>query len=448
MAGGGASPKILLGVTGSIAAWKALDLIRELRERGAEVAVVMTESAARFVGPLSFETMTGNPVGIDLFDPRGKGALPGWMAGSDLARLPYHLALAECADLVAVAPASATTIAKVAQGMADNLLCSTLLATSRPIVFAPAMNSRMWLHPATAANVRALIERGIHVVEPDSGKMAWESEGEGAGRLPEPADLAARLWRILETAKELSGVKVVVSAGGTQEPIDGVRVITNRSSGRMGVALAEEARDRGAEVVLVAAGMSVPLPAGVRVVKAKTAESMKNAMIRESKDAGIVLMAAAVADWRPANPPARKRKKSSGPPELRFEQTEDILLLLRREAKRAFRVGFALEIGNGNAEGARKLREKDLDLLVVNDAAENGAGPETETNRVTMLSRDGDAVEIPLLRKREVAARILDRIGEIRGARNATGTRAGKTHRPTGTRRGKMLRRNSGRRAQ
>ncbi|HET9888476.1 MAG TPA: bifunctional phosphopantothenoylcysteine decarboxylase/phosphopantothenate--cysteine ligase CoaBC [bacterium] len=409
-----AQPKILLGITGSIAAWKSLDLVRELRNRGADVAVVMTEAGARFVGPLSFETMTGNPVSMDLFDARGKGMLPSWVAGSRAARLPVHLALAECADLIVVAPASATTIGKMAHGIADNLLTTILLATSKPVALAPAMNTAMWLNPATISNVATLVHRGVHVLEPDSGLMAWEAEGEGPGRLPEPADLAARIARILETRRQLQGEKVVVSAGGTQEPIDAVRVVTNRSSGRMGTALAEEARDRGAEVVLVAASMSVPHPAGVRIVPARTAASMKEAMVAEAKNAEIVLMAAAVADWRPKNPDEHKKKKSSGPPAIEFEATEDILLHLRQEAKRAFRVGFALETENSFSNGSKKLKEKDLDLLVVNDATQHGAGPDTTTNRVTLLARDGSAIEVPLLPKREVAARILDRIAEIR----------------------------------
>jgi phosphopantothenoylcysteine decarboxylase/phosphopantothenate--cysteine ligase len=410
------APKILLGVTGSIAAWKSLDLARELRNRGADVAVVMTESAARFVGPLSFETMTGNPVSIDLFDARGKGMLPVWAANTATARLPVHLALAECADLIVVAPASATTIGKMAHGIADNLLTTILLATSKPVAIAPAMNTAMWLHPATIENVRTLVHRGVLMLEPDSGLMAWETEGEGPGRLPEPADLAARISRILETRRQLQGTKVVVSAGGTQEPIDAVRVVTNRSSGRMGTALAEEARDRGAEVVLVQAAMSVPAPSGVRIVEARTAASMKDAMIAESRNAEIILMAAAVADWRPMDPDSNKKKKSAGPPAVKFEPTEDILLHLRREAKAAFRVGFALETEDPLSNGSKKLKEKDLDLLVVNDATQNGAGPETLTNRVTLLSRDGSALEIPLLPKREVAARIMDRIEELRVA--------------------------------
>lgn len=404
------APRLLLGVTGSIAAWKALDLVRELRDRGAEVACLMTASATRFVGPLSFETMTGNPVGLDLFDARGQAALPFWVRGTPAERLPYHLALAECADAIVIVPASATTIAKMASGAADDLILSCVLATTRPVAIAPAMNTRMWMHPATNANVKTLVQRGVRVFAPDSGKMAWESEGEGAGRLPEPADLATRILRLVKTARELEGVKVIVSAGGTEEPIDAVRVVTNRSSGRMGIALAEEARDRGADVVLVAAAVSVPLPAGVRIVRAHTAAAMLDAMVAESKDAGLVLMAAAVADWRPANPDGSKRKKSSGPPTIRFEATEDILARLKTVAKRAVRVGFALETDDPIANGKQKLRMKDLDLLVVNDATEKGAGFDVETNRVTMLTRGGDVEALPLLSKREVAARILDRV--------------------------------------
>ena len=407
-------PRILLGVTGSIAAFKAPEVVRELRDRGADVAVVMTEAATRFVGPLTFETMSGNPVGVDLFDPRGSAALPAWMAGTEEARLPYHLALAACADLILVSPASATTMGRFAHGLAEGLLGCTLIATSRPVVMAPAMNTKMWEHPATVANVRALRERGVAILDPDAGKMAWSAEGEGGGRLPEPADLVARTWRILQTHRELEGVKVVVSAGGTEEPVDAVRVLTNRSSGKMGVALAAEARARGADVVLVAGGMSVPAPAGVRTVEARTAAAMRDAMIAESEDAGIVLMAAAVADWRPREAPERKVKKSDGAPSIELEPTDDILELLKTSAQRSFRVGFALETDDPLANGKEKLRSKDLDLLVLNDATEPGAGFHVETNRVTLLSRDGDVSELPLLPKREVAARILDRVAELR----------------------------------
>jgi phosphopantothenoylcysteine decarboxylase/phosphopantothenate--cysteine ligase len=380
-------PRILLGVTGSIAAFKSPDLVRELRDRGTDVAVVMTRAAAEFVGPVTLETMSGNPVGIDLFDPRGAAALPHWLAGTPASRQPYHLALAECADLIVVAPATASTMAKAAHGIADNLLTTTLLGTTRPITFAPAMNTKMWTHPATVANVRTLKERRHHVIEPDTGKMAWDTEGEGAGRFPEPADLAAEVWRILGTHRQLEGVKVVVSAGGTEEPVDAVRVLTNRSSGKMGAELAEEARSRGAEVVLVAGGMRVPPPAGVRVVGAKTAAAMRDAMIEESKGAGIVVMAAAVADWRPVEPSPRKVKKAERPA-IELESTDDILLLLKKAAKDSFRVGFALETEDALENGRTKLREKGVDLLVVNDASQPGAGFEVDTNRVTLLSRD------------------------------------------------------------
>jgi phosphopantothenoylcysteine decarboxylase/phosphopantothenate--cysteine ligase len=410
-------PRLLLGVTGSIAAFKSPDLVREFRDRGAEVAVVMTEAATRFVGPLTFETMSGNPVGVDLFDARGSAALPAWMAGTSEARLPYHLALAECADLIVVAPATAGTMAKLASGIADNLLTTLLLATSKRIVFAPAMNTRMWLHSATVHNVATLRERGVHVLEPDTGPMAWSAEGEGAGRMPEPSDLAERIFRILGQARELEGTKVVVSAGGTEEPVDAVRVLTNRSSGRMGVELAAEARARGAEVVLVAASLKVPPPSGVRVVKAKTAAAMRDAMLEESRDADVVMMAAAVADFRPAHPARGKMKKSGGVPSIDLEPTEDILTLLKDAARDSLRVGFALETMDALAHGREKLASKGLDLVVINDATEPGAGFDVDTNRVTLVARDGKTQELPLLPKREVAARILDRVIEMRNGR-------------------------------
>jgi phosphopantothenoylcysteine decarboxylase/phosphopantothenate--cysteine ligase len=408
------SPRILLGVTGSVAAFKAPDLVRELRDRGAEVAALMSEAAGRFLGAATLEAMTGNPVGVDLFDARGAAALPRWTAGTPIERLPYHLALAECADLIVVAPVSANTMAKIARGQADNLLTCSILATSRPVVLAPGMNTKMWLHPATVENVRVCRAHGIHVIEPDVGKMAWSEEGEGPGRLPEPPVLAERVWRILESHRQLRGEKVLVSAGGTEEPIDAVRVLTNRSSGRMGVSLAEEARERGADVVFVAGSMSVPPPPGVRVIPARSAAEMRDAVLAEARDAAIVLMAAAVADWRPTSPERRKVKKEEGPPTFELEPTDDILMLLQAEAKDSFRVGFALETEDPVASGRKKLRAKDLDLLVVNDAHEEGAGFDVTTNRVTLLTRDGETEALPLLPKREVAARILDRVEELR----------------------------------
>jgi phosphopantothenoylcysteine decarboxylase/phosphopantothenate--cysteine ligase len=409
------APRILLGVTGSIAAYKAPELCRELRDRGMEVAVVMTPAATRFIGATSLETMSGNPVGVDLFDPRGKAALPHWMAGTPESRQPYHLALGECADAIVVAPATASFLARMVHGVATDLLGTLLLGTSRPVAVAPAMNTRMWEHPATRQNVVALAGRGVKIIGPDTGKMAWDTEGVGAGRLPEPGPLADRLADWLRTRRDLSGARVVVSAGGTEEPVDAVRVLSNRSSGRMGVALAEEARDRGAAVTLVAAAVSVPLPGGVRVVRAMTAADLHGAMRAEAASADVILMAAAVADWRPSAPQDRKVKKSEGKPVVELEPTEDILAGLAREAPAAFRVGFALETDDPLANGRLKLKDKDVDLLVVNDATEAGAGFGVDTNRVSLLFRDGAAEELPLLPKREVASRILDRVVELRG---------------------------------
>ncbi len=409
------APRILLGVTGSIAAYKAPELCRELRDRGMEVAVVMTTAATRFIGVTSLETMSGNPVGTDLFDPRGKAVLPHWMAGTPESRQPYHLALGECADAVVVAPATASFLGRMVHGIAADLLGTVLLGTSRPVAVAPAMNTRMWEHPATRENVRLLAERGVRVIAPESGKMAWDTEGVGAGRLPEPGPLADSIAAWMRTRTDLRGVRVVVSVGGTEEPIDAVRVISNRSTGRMGVALAEEARDRGADVTVVAAGVSVPLPGGVRIVRAMTAADLAAALRREVSSADVLLMAAAVADWRPASPADHKLKKADGRPAVELEPTEDVLAALAREAPDVFRVGFALETGDALANGRRKREAKDLDLLVVNDATEEGAGFAVDTNRVSLLFRDGATEELPLLPKREVAVRILDRIVELRG---------------------------------
>ena len=412
-----AGPRILLGVTGSIAAYKAPELCREFRDRGGEVCVVLTKAAREFVGAATFEAMSGNPVGVDLFDPRGRGALPVWVQGTPAARGPYHLVLGDCADLILVAPATASLLAKMVHGVADDLLTTLLLGTAKPVVVAPAMNWRMWEHPATVANVGTLRERGVLVIEPARGRMAWDTELEGKGRLPEPAQLAAEVWRYWETRRQLAGRKIVVSAGGTEEPVDAVRVLGNRSSGRMGVAIAEEARDRGGNVVLVAAAMAVPPPRGVRVVPAATAAAMRDAMLAERADADAVIMAAAVADWRPRAPAPRKVPKSAGPPAIELEPTDDILALLRERAGGVFRVGFALETGDAIARGREKLAAKGLDVIVVNDAAEPGAGFGIDTNRVTILAKGGDTVELPLLPKRDVAARLMDLVAARMPAR-------------------------------
>jgi len=411
-------PRILLGVTGSIAAYKAPEICRELRDLGAEVCVVMTRAAAQFVGPITFETMTGSPVGCDLFDPRGRAALPAWVQGTDEARGPYHLVLGECADLILVAPATASLLAKMVHGVADDLLTTLLLGTSRPVAVAPAMNWRMWQHPATVANVAALRERGVLVLEPGTGKMAWDTELEGQGRLPEPAALTAEVWRWFGVRRQWAGRKVVVSAGGTEEPVDAVRVLGNRSSGRMGVALAAEARDRGADVTLVAAAMSVPPPPGVRVVRARTAADMRDAMLAESAGADVVIMAAAVADWRPRSPAPHKIPKSEGKPVIDLEPTDDVLAALKERATGGYRVGFALETGDAVKRARAKLVAKGLDLIVVNDASEPGAGFDVDTNRVTVLAADGTATEIPLQSKRAVAARLLDLVHERLPARS------------------------------
>jgi phosphopantothenoylcysteine decarboxylase/phosphopantothenate--cysteine ligase len=396
-----------------VAAFKAPDLVREFRNRGAEVAVVMTEAATAFVGPVTFRTLTGNPVTVDLFDRRGETALPAWMAGESATRMPIHLALAGSADLVVVAPATAATLSKTAHGIADNLLTTVLLATKAPVLMAPAMNSAMWLADPTRASLPLLEERGMVVMEPGTGKMAWDAEGEGPGRMPEPMEVASAAWALLEKSRSLAGVKVVVTAGRTEEPVDAVRVLSNRSSGRMGVALARAAMQRGAEVVLVAGGLSVPEPVGPRIIRATTAATMRDAVMAESADAGVLLMAAAVADWRPVRPATGKVKKATGPPEIELEPTDDILTLLRDAGGGGLRVGFALETEDALAAGQRKLVEKRLDLVVVNDATEPGAGFDTETNHVVLLARDAPPEDVPLASKRVVAERILDRVAEL-----------------------------------
>jgi phosphopantothenoylcysteine decarboxylase/phosphopantothenate--cysteine ligase len=416
--------RLLLGVSGGIAAYKALEAARLAVKAGHSVRVVQTEASLRFVGAASFEAITGAPVLVGEFDPDPlRGAYPGEPAPD---RQPIsHLALVQRADLYLIAPASANTIAKLAHGQADNLLTAAALAADCPVLVAPAMNDRMWLHPATQDNIRLLRHHGVTIVPPGEGELASHGE-HGLGRLAEPAELLMACQAILDPATRWSGLRVLVTAGGTREPIDSVRFVGNRSSGRMGVALAERAVARGAEVVLVAAPLSVPEPVGARAVKVTTAEEMAAACKQEFPSADVLLMAAAVADFRPAVPAQDKIKKDKGPPPpIELESTEDVLSALAAERRPGqILVGFAAEHGEGAIQyGRAKLERKGLDAVVVNDISRPDIGFDVDYNEVVIVLREGDhfGVRGP---KSDVAEAVLDEVQRIRerGSDGGAGT--------------------------
>jgi phosphopantothenoylcysteine decarboxylase/phosphopantothenate--cysteine ligase len=390
--------RVLVGVSGGIACYKACELVRALVQGGARVHVVMTRGAQEFVAPLTFQTLSGHPVATDTFSLTQESEIG-------------HIRLADDAEVAVIAPATANVLAKLAHGIADDLLTTVLLATRAPLVLAPAMNVHMWEHAATQANVRTLIERGAEIVGPASGSLACGYEG--AGRLADPAEIveavAARL-----TAKDLHGERVLVSAGPTREAVDPVRYLSNHSSGKMGYAIARMARRRGAEVVLVSGPTDLPPPPGVRTVAVTTAAEMQRALEVEFRAATVLVMAAAVADYRARQPAARKLKKREATLSLALERTADILADLSARKGRRLVVGFAAETHAVTDEAARKLRDKHLDLIVANDVTAPGAGFGSETNIVTLLDADGGAEALPVLPKDEVAARILDWVARRR----------------------------------
>jgi phosphopantothenoylcysteine decarboxylase / phosphopantothenate---cysteine ligase len=412
--------RILLGVSGGIAAYKSLELARLATLAGHGVRVVMTEAAGRFVGAASFEGITGAPVLTSEFgrDPL-RGAFPGDPAPE---HDPIgHLAVAANCDAYLVAPASANTIAKLATGMADSMLTTSFLACTAPRLVAPAMNDRMYADAATQANLSLLRERGITVIEPDEGLLASRGE-HGRGRLPDPARLLERIEAVLPGGdRPWDGLRVLVTAGGTREPIDPVRFIGNRSSGRMGLALASAAARRGAEVTLIAANVSLPEPAGVRRIDVETAAELAEATRSEFPSSQVVLMAAAPADFRPPAVEPGKLKRADGL-ELSLEPTEDILAgLAARRAPGQVIVGFAAETGEGARERAREKRSrKGVDLIVLNDVSDPAIGFESENNAVTLIDAESES-EVPIASKDEVAAAILDRVDRLR----QPGTRSG-----------------------
>jgi phosphopantothenoylcysteine decarboxylase / phosphopantothenate---cysteine ligase len=397
-----AGARVLLGVTGGIASYKSAWLARLLTKAGAEVDVVMTRAATEFIGAITFEALTGRPVHTGLFDP---------------GRALEHIKLARAAHAIVVAPATADFLARAATGQADDLLAATLLAASCPVLMVPAMNDHMWAHPQTRRNVTHLRSLGYRGVEPDEGMLA-AGEGSGPGRMPEPETVFTHVGRLLEQPGVLAGRRVLVTAGPTREPMDPVRFLSNHSSGKMGVAGAAASWRRGAEVDLIAGPMSVAPPPGVTVHAVESTEDMAAAVERLLPQSDVLVMAAAPADFRPSAPASAKIKKSNAPAAVALAPTRDILASTR-SVRRAGSVivGFALETDDVLAGGKAKLESKDLDMIVVNDAREPGAGFGVDTNRVTLLVRGGAEEALPLMPKTDVADAILDRVEKLIGGR-------------------------------
>jgi phosphopantothenoylcysteine decarboxylase/phosphopantothenate--cysteine ligase len=383
-----AGKSVVLAVTGSIAAFKAADLASKLIQGGAQVDVVLTPAGAEFVPPLTFRGLTQGTVIVDMF-----------------AAAEEHIELARHADIVVIAPATATTIARLAQGQAEDMVSLTVLATRAPVMVCPAMDNQMFENPVTQANLETLRSRGVTIVGPEEGRLA--SGHVGLGRMSETETILGAIRYVLGREGDLAGRKVVVTAGGTREPIDPVRYVGNYSSGKMGYAVAEAARDRGAEVVLVSAPAALPVPFGVRLVAVGRAAEMRDAVVCECRDAQVLVMAAAVADYQPAATASQKIRRRAPTLTLELERTPDVLA----EAGEGFlKVGFAAESEDMLANARRKLEAKGLDLIVANDITAVGSGFGADTNRVTILDRRGGEEHLPLLSKYAVAQRLWDRI--------------------------------------
>ena len=386
---------ILVGVTGGIAAYKSAYLVRELKKNNADVRVMMTESAQRFVSPLTFETLSENKVAIDLF-------------GDENSSPTAHIEWARWPDIIVISPATANTIGKIANGIADNLVTTTLLATTEKVLLCPAMNVEMYNNSLFQQNVNKLANAGFKFVEPDAGELAC---GEvGMGRLAEPQHIVEELKYQLLQSNELRHKKILISAGPTLEAIDPIRHLTNRSSGKMGYALAEEAAMRGAQVTLVSGPTMLPELNRVSRINVKTAEQMATEVKSKFDNHDVVIMAAAVADYRPAKQSLQKIKKSNKSLTIEFEPTEDILATLGRQKSHQFLVGFALETNNGIEHAIEKLQRKMCDLIVLNNPLEEGAGFELDTNKITLIDKDKMQQDYPVMSKKAAAKKILDAV--------------------------------------
>ena len=401
--------KIVLGVTGGVAAYKAAELVRRLQQEKLDVQVVMTRAAREFITPLTFASLTGRKVLTEMFG--GEEAAP-----ANVENAIEHIAVAQRMDLLLVAPATADILGKFTHGIADDFLSTLYLAVKAPVAVAPAMNVNMWEHPATQENLVALRARGVHVVEPDEGYLACGMTG--AGRLASTETIVKKVCAVLGLRRDLEGETVVVTAGPTCEDLDPVRFLTNRSSGKMGYALAEAAVRRGAHTILVSGPADLQVPEGTDWVPVRTTEEMRGAVLEQAREASIVIMAAAVADFRPVAVQAQKLHRGAERLTLEFEPTPDILAELGRasgpEQTRRILIGFAAETG-AVAENARaKLARKGADMIVANDVTQEGAGFGSETNIVTLFFQDGREVPLPKLSKFDAANRILDSVLEIR----------------------------------
>jgi phosphopantothenoylcysteine decarboxylase/phosphopantothenate--cysteine ligase len=393
---------VVLGVTGGIAAYKAVELARRLTQEGYRVKTVMTEHATQLVTPLTFRTVTGEEVGVSLFASQSSPV--------------YHITLAREADVVVVAPATANIIAKMAVGIADDLLSTTLLSTTAPIVLAPAMNTSMLEHPATRENLRVLRERGVTVVGPASGSLACGEEGEG--RMVEPEEILRVVREKLGGGNLLQNVRILITAGGTREPIDAVRFIGNYSSGKMGFALAEEARDWGASVTLISGPTLLEPPEGMRFFQVQTAEEMYHLVLREAEEAEVVIKAAAVADFAPVTTYPGKVKKEEADLVIELKRTPDILAELgRRKRPGQILVGFSAETGGILEHSREKMKRKNLDMVIANDVSRRDSGFASDYNRAWVIIGEGEAEELPLMRKRELARIVLERVLQLRRAR-------------------------------
>jgi phosphopantothenoylcysteine decarboxylase/phosphopantothenate--cysteine ligase len=397
--------RIALGVSGGIAAYKAAELLRLVQDKGLDVQVVMTRSACEFITPLTFAALSGHKVITEMF-----GEAQG---SSNLESAIEHIAVAQSIEALVIAPATANVLAKMANGVADDFLTTLYLATKAPVIVAPAMNVNMWEHAATQQNLETLRARGVRVVNSDEGYLACGMTG--AGRLASPASIAQAVFDTLGVHDDLAGEVVLITAGPTQEPLDPVRFISNRSSGKMGYALAEASRRRGARVLLVSGPTHPEPPAVDTIERVQTAAEMADAVFRHSEKATIIVMAAAVADFRPATTHAEKIKKRVGAPEVKLEPTVDILAEVsrRRRGGQIF-VGFAAETENVAENSTAKLRAKALDLLVANDVSRQGAGFDVDTNIVTLLFPDGRNIELEKMSKLDVANRVLDEVVKLR----------------------------------
>jgi len=384
---------IVIGVTGSISAYKAADLASRFTQAGFRVEVIMTEEAVQFITPLTFRNITGRPVVTTMWDLASEFSVE-------------HVALAEAADILLIAPATANIIAKIACGIADDMLTCTVLATKAPVVIAPAMNDNMWDNEITQENVERLKKRGFSFVGPGYGRLA--SGKTGLGRLTSLDEISATVLQVLGKKGDLARKHIVVTAGGTHEPIDPVRCLTNRSSGKMGYAIAEAARDRGAEVTLISAPTGLQKPAGIQVVHVNTAEEMLASALEATKKADALIMAAAVADFRPVKPSGSKIKRQElSDLTLKLEKTPDILAQVKGNF---IRVGFAAESNNLVANAKEKVKRKNLDFIVANDITAKGCGFGSDTNRITLIDASGKTETLPLMPKRDVAEKILDNV--------------------------------------